>query len=489
MKILTDVVLRAHWFKTYDNEYAVDENTILTPAAKDFVKEHDIRLVCRNKPCAHRARAAADADAVPAVSCVAGTDDGYKTMTVTPIKRGSDGSPVYINDATGEAMTAKPEYMTHLYGNHLVPKTNPRIALRGQLDRLEAYIMQVQVLARRKKAENLVGHLSEILDFVRMLMRAEVLDKPVSEVHLLGMDGEQLRYESHHVREIYGISHPSPEYTMGALCMALNRLRTEVRGAELSAAKAFCDGGGCIRPDIVEALNRLSSCIYILFLRELTGKCGDGGGLGDAQKDPACRKRASSLPKKRSDRAILVEASGRHVHLTQKALETLFGKGSLTKKSDLSQPGQYAAKERVTLMTSKGELERVAVLGPVRDEVQVEISLTDAKILGLSVPVNLSGDLTGAADVIIAGPAGIYNAVGSVIAAKAHIHMTPEDAVDFGVEDKDIVAVRLESERPVTIEEVVVRVSDKFSLAMHLDYDEANAARFKKGGTGYMIRR
>lgn len=138
-------------------------------------------------------------------------------------------------------------------------------------------------------------------------------------------------------------------------------------------------------------------------------------------------------------------------------------------------------------MTSKGTLERVAVLGPVRDEVQVEISLTDAKILGIDVPVNLSGDLSGAADVIIVGPEGIYNAVGSVIAAKAHIHMTPEDAQHFGVEDKDIVSVRLESCRPVTIEEVLVRVSDKFALAMHLDYDEANAAQFKKGDLGYII--
>lgn len=465
MKILTDVVLRAHWFKTYDNEYPVDEDTILTPAAKDFIKEQDIRLVYPDRVCADSGAA-------------------YKPMTVTPVKRDGSGSPVYIDDATGEAMTAKPEHMTHLYGNHLVPKTDPRIALRGQLDSLEAGIMQVQVLARQKNAEKLVGDLSEILDFVRALMRAQVLDEPVPKIHLLGMDSGQLRYESHHVREIYGINHPTPEYTMGGLCTALNRLRTEVRQAELSAARAFCDGG-CIRTDIVEALNRLSSCIYILFLRELTGKYGDG----KVQKASDCHKQAESLTEKRSGMAIPVEASGRHVHLTQKALETLFGRDSLTKKSDLSQPGQYAAKERVTLMTSKGELERVAVLGPVRDEVQVEISLTDAKILGLSVPVNLSGNLTGAADVIIAGPAGIYNAVGSVIAAKAHIHMTPEDAVKFGVEDKDVVAVRLESDRPVTIEEVVVRVSDKFSLAMHLDYDEANAARFKKGGSGYIIRR
>ena len=185
---------------------------------------------------------------------------------------------------------------------------------------------------------------------------------------------------------------------------------------------------------------------------------------------------------------FLVEASGRHVPLTQQAIDVLFGE-NLHEKSPLSQPGQYASEERVRLVTAKGEIDNVVVLGPPRGAVQVEMSLTDARILGITIPVNLSGDLKGAADVILVGPKGIYNAVGSVIASKAHIHMTPEDARLYGVEDGDSVAVRLETERPVTIDDVIIRVSEKFSLAMHMDYDEANACSYKKGDMGYIIKK
>ena len=168
--------------------------------------------------------------------------------------------------------------------------------------------------------------------------------------------------------------------------------------------------------------------------------------------------------------------------------DVLFGE-NLHEKSPLSQPGQYASEERVRLVTAKGEIDNVVVLGPPRGAVQVEMSLTDARILGITIPVNLSGDLKGAADVILVGPKGIYNAVGSVIASKAHIHMTPEDARLYGVEDGDSVAVRLETERPVTIDDVIIRVSEKFSLAMHMDYDEANACSYKKGDMGYIIKK
>ena len=185
---------------------------------------------------------------------------------------------------------------------------------------------------------------------------------------------------------------------------------------------------------------------------------------------------------------FLVEAYGRHVHLTQQAIDVLFGE-NLHEKSPLSQPGQYASEERVRLVTAKGEIDNVVVLGPPRGAVQVEMSLKDARILGITIPVNLSGDLKGAADVILVGPKGIYNAVGSVIASKAHIHMTPEDARLYGVEDGDSVAVRLETERPVTIDDVIIRVSEKFSLAMHMDYDEANACSYKKGDMGYIIKK
>ena len=139
------------------------------------------------------------------------------------------------------------------------------------------------------------------------------------------------------------------------------------------------------------------------------------------------------------------------------------------------------------LVTAKGELANVAVLGPERSAVQVELSLTDARTLGVAAPVNLSGDLTGAGDVYIVGEKGMISAPGSVIAAKAHIHMTPADARRFGVTDGQRVRVRARTARPVTFEEVVVRVKESFALAMHIDFDEANACALRGGEVGEII--
>lgn len=188
------------------------------------------------------------------------------------------------------------------------------------------------------------------------------------------------------------------------------------------------------------------------------------------------------------ERAVPVEISARHVHLTQEALECLFGKGAqLTKKRELSQPGEFLSEERVKVVTRKGEIDNVAVLGPVRNQVQAELSLTDARSLGLNVPVNLSGDLTGAADVLLVGPAGSMVAKGAAIAARAHVHMTPVDAADYHVRDGQTVSVRLATDRPVTLDGVVVRVRKDFKLAVHVDYDEANAASASGEITGYLL--
>ncbi|MBQ1579846.1 MAG: hypothetical protein IIZ86_01780, partial [Firmicutes bacterium] len=145
-----------------------------------------------------------------------------------------------------------------------------------------------------------------------------------------------------------------------------------------------------------------------------------------------------------------VEVSARHVHLTREAVELLFGPGhQLGKKKMLSQPGEFLSEERVKLVTPKGQIDNVAVLGPERKAVQVELSATDAKSLGLKAPVNLSGDLTGAADVVIIGPAGILKADGSVIIAKAHLHLTPADAQHYGLSDGQIISVCIDSPRPI----------------------------------------
>ena len=184
-----------------------------------------------------------------------------------------------------------------------------------------------------------------------------------------------------------------------------------------------------------------------------------------------------------------VEASARHVHLTREAVEAVFGPGAkLTKKRDLSQPGEFLSDQRVRLVTPKGEIANVAVLGPERSAVQVELSLTDARQLGVKAPVNLSGDLSGAGDVYRGGEKGMSPAPGSVIAARAHIHMTPGDAGRLGVSDGEIVRVCVEGDRPVTFDRVVVRVKASFALAMHLDFDEANACGLGNGATGRIVR-
>jgi propanediol utilization protein len=188
-------------------------------------------------------------------------------------------------------------------------------------------------------------------------------------------------------------------------------------------------------------------------------------------------------------KAVPVEVSARHVHLTTEALETLFGKGyQLTRKRDLSQPGEFLAGERVKLVTRKGEMDNVAILGPVRKQVQVELSLTDARSLGLNVPVNLSGDLTGAADVVIVGPQGVVDARGAAIAARAHVHMTPKDAREYQVQDGQEVSIRLNTGRPITLDGVMVRVREDFQLAVHVDYDEANAASVSGEITGFLLK-
>ena len=175
---------------------------------------------------------------------------------------------------------------------------------------------------------------------------------------------------------------------------------------------------------------------------------------------------------------VLVETSARHIHLTAEAVEALYGKGAeLTVKKELSQPGQYAAgNEKITLVGPKGTL-AVSVLGPTRKANQVELSFTDARTLGLkAVPVRESGDVAGTPGLKMVGPAGEIEISEGVIIAKRHIHMTPADAEAFGVEDKQIVKVRLNTERPLIFDDVVCRVNPNFALAMHIDTDECNAA-------------
>ena len=183
---------------------------------------------------------------------------------------------------------------------------------------------------------------------------------------------------------------------------------------------------------------------------------------------------------------VPLEASGRHVHVTAQQAQTLFGHG-LTPERPLSQPGQYLAKERVTVIGPKGKFENVAVLGPERKEAQVEVSLTDARSLGLDVPIRPSGDVSGSPGCTLVGEKGTVELSRGVIAAQRHIHMTPEDAKQFHVNDKQVVSLKTYTDRPVVFEDVLVRVGPDFDTFVHLDYDEANACGFRKGDLGRIL--
>ena len=183
---------------------------------------------------------------------------------------------------------------------------------------------------------------------------------------------------------------------------------------------------------------------------------------------------------------VELEASGRHVHVTQEQAVALFGH-SLTPERPLSQPGQFLAKERLTVAGPKGEFRQVAVLGPERKAAQVEISLTDGRQLGLTPPVRLSGDVENSPGCRLIGPAGEITISQGVICAQRHIHMTPEDAARFGVKDRQTVKLQTLTNRGVIFEDTVVRVSDKFATYAHLDYDEANACGLEKGDFGRIV--
>lgn len=186
---------------------------------------------------------------------------------------------------------------------------------------------------------------------------------------------------------------------------------------------------------------------------------------------------------------FIVETSARHLHVTKEHLEILFGKGAtLSNKKNLSQPGQFATNEKVMVVGPKGQL-NMSILGPERPATQIEVSLSDARTLGVVAPIRESGDIKGSAPCKLVGPCGEVELEEGVIVAKRHIHTTPEDAKVLGVNDKDIVMVKIPSEdRELIFGDVVVRVSEKFATAMHLDTDEANAAHCALDAMGEIVK-
>ncbi|HFI0158713.1 TPA: ethanolamine utilization phosphate acetyltransferase EutD [Streptococcus suis] len=190
------------------------------------------------------------------------------------------------------------------------------------------------------------------------------------------------------------------------------------------------------------------------------------------------------------DGSFEIEASGRHIHLSQEDLEKLFGKDyTLTKAKDLSQPGQYACKERLTILGPKGAFQNVVILGPVRGASQVEVSMTDCLKLGVNAPIRESGQIENTPGIILVNGSKVVSLDKGLIVAKRHIHMTPEDAAKANVVNQEIVQVQVGGERGLIFDDVVIRVHPKFATYMHIDYDEANACGYKKGMRGRILKK
>lgn len=185
---------------------------------------------------------------------------------------------------------------------------------------------------------------------------------------------------------------------------------------------------------------------------------------------------------------IPVEISARHVHLSEADALALFGE-PLKFARELSQPGQYLCEQRVRLIGPKGVLDNVAILGPARSASQIEISYTDARALGVSAPLRQSGDTKNSPGIIMTAKNALVALDEGVIVASRHIHMSPSDAQSFNLMDKDVVSVRLNTERPLVLEDVLVRVDPSFKLAMHIDSDEGNSAAWVKNTLAYLVHK
>ncbi|AKL93920.1 ethanolamine utilization cobalamin adenosyltransferase EutT [Clostridium aceticum] len=240
MKVLTEAGLRMAFKNKFPETYSVSSRVLVTPSAREYLKEKKIALIIEE----------GDAD------------------VETKQERKDQVPPKYKCYYHGGFFEKKPEHMTQLHGNFLVNKDHPRIRLRGKLDSFQAEILEVQVFLDSLKEKKLLDDLGEVLVFVRNILRAEVLEEPFGECKILGLGEEELRKISHHPEKFFDVSHLLPEYSMGAVLIKLNTLRSAAREVEIVGVKAFTGENGEIkRNDILQALNRLSSCLYIMMCR------------------------------------------------------------------------------------------------------------------------------------------------------------------------------------------------------------------------------
>ena len=366
----------------------------------------------------------------------------------------------------------KPEHMTHLHQGGLVTKTHPVIAYRGQLDLFQCELVEAQVIFEQVNEEGLILKLEEIAAFARALMVNEVKETPFEWETLIGLTAEELRDRSHYPKKYFGVEHTPLSYTHGLIVAKLQHLRATSREVELYANRAFTnDSGECIRTDLIQALNRLSSAFYILAC-EVRGR------------------KTEEKPEKREkqEKRVPIGVSNRHIHLAKDDLVALFGENyALTLQKELSQPGQFAAKETVTLIGPKGTLEKVRILGPLRKSTQAEISATDCYKLGIKPVLRDSGQHVGTPGLKVIGPKGNVELKSGVMVASRHIHLNLEQASEWSLKDGDRVRVEIQSKRPIIFEDVLIRVSESYQKEMHLDLDEGNAALIDGQSQGVLM--
>lgn len=452
--VITEYELIANWHKNQEKMITLPKGSVITPAARDFL-------------CAKRIEVKIEGEGLLDLN-----KHSYSTSkpTVPKLKTATDAEPdtncklrkVWQDNQQGQE---KPEHMTHLNGNVLVNKTAPIIAYRGQLDLLQCELVEAQLFFQQNGEAELVQQLEEVAKLTRKLMVCEVKNEPLTFEGLFGYDVQELRELTHDPKRYFGVQHSKISCELGPIVARLHYLRARSREVELYAVRAF-EGkdGNCERTDIIQALNRLSSAIYILI----------------------CKVRARGLQDEA--KVVPIGISNRHVHLSQEHLEALFGRGyQLNFLKDLTQPGQFAAQETVTLKGPKGTMGKVRILGPVRKETQIEVSVTDCFTLGVKPVVRDSGQLDGTEGITIIGPVGEVTTDKGVIVASRHIHFHTDQAKKYGVKDGQKVKVCVPGLRPIIFDDVLIRAGDKYELEFHLDTDEANAALLGQQTEGTLL--
>lgn len=474
--IVTENDLRAKWAKEHNTVLRLPPGTVITPSAREYIRNKGINVEIEGEGSLDFTGLAYNAavhsrkdDEIPAMrsprSFIRRFEENGQEQSVR------DRAEKPVQDVSGK----KPEYMTHLNAKKLVVKSDPVIKLRGELDSFISQLVETQLWFIGRGCTGMAEKLEEVVVFCRTLMQAEVMEKEFEFPVVFGFDKEQLREVSHNPMKYFGVKHSFVSKKYGMSVAKLHVLRAKSREVELAAISALVTGDGkCCREDIVSALNRLSSVMYILV-------CLEKARVQQAGAEEPGTEKARRFE-------VNIGVSNRHIHLNQADLETLFGAGyELRKMKDLSQPGQFAAKETLDIIGPKGTIEHVRILGPVRSESQVEISVSDSVKLGIYPPIRDSGDIESTPGITLAGPNGNLELNKGVIIAKRHLHLDPVAAKEMGLKDKDLITAELKTERPIRLEEIGVRVSDKYATDLHIDMDEANAALAKNGDKAILI--